>query len=241
MEKIGTLLREARESKEISIRDAAKALKLRERHIKMLENGELNELSREIYLKGFLKTYTKWLNIDGGEVLTQVNKEKKKLTTHQKNTVPVVTVGFSYISDLARRPGLNVFLLSTILVMVIYTFWYSNHKNLGGSDMILSLDTKFQNQQDNVYSNITSDYIGQDLVLFSHNIANIQVVETLSEREKLYKLQQGDVIFLKINSDTVISSETPEEIEVFIDNEGSQKSLGTLKDIFIKFDDIGQP
>lgn len=235
MQKISTLLREARESKELSIKDAAKALKLRERHIKMLEDGELTELSREIYLKGFLKTYTKWLNVDGGEILAQVNKEKKKIVT-QRNTVPVMAIGFSYISDLARRPGLNVFLLSTILTAIIYVFWYSNHRNMSGADMISALENMSGAQQVSTqYSNVLEEYRGKDLVLFSHDGVEIKLLDTDSGVEKTQTLADGDVLFIKINDNTVLSTDTPDVVDVLLDKDGQQEPIGTLDKILIGF------
>jgi cytoskeletal protein RodZ len=44
MPHINTLLREARESKGFTIKEAAKVLKLRERHIQMLEDGRMKNL-----------------------------------------------------------------------------------------------------------------------------------------------------------------------------------------------------
>ncbi len=234
MPNINTILREARESKGLSIKDAAKALKLRERHIQMLEDGKLSELSHEIYLKGFLKTYTSWLNIDGIDIITQINKEKKKVTM-PRNTVPIVSAGFSYISDLARRPGLNAFLISTILTIAIYIFWSSNHKNIDGVDMVSALQKPGGQNLNEKYSNVLEQYRNQDLVFFPHTSVELKITDTVTNQETINNLADGDIFFLKIDEGTVISATSPAEIEVFLDKNGNQELIGTLSDVLMKF------
>ncbi len=233
MPNINTLLREARESKGISIKDAAKALKLRERHIQMLEDGRMAELSNEIYLKGFLKTYTSWLNIDGGEeLITHVNHEKKKVVM-QRNTVPIVALGFSYITDLARRPGINVFLLSTILTAVIYGFWYNNNKSVYKEVDVVAAFSQSGASKDQKYSNVLEQYQGKDLVFFPHADVELKVTDTATGEEKINNLIEGDIFFLKIDEATTLRTPAPESIEVFIDNNGQQELIGTLDKILM--------
>lgn len=234
MPNINTILREARESKGLSIKEAAKALKLRERHIQMLEDGRMSELSHEIYLKGFLKTYTSWLNIDGSDVITLINHEKKKVPP-PRNTVPIVSLGFSYISDLARRPGISVFLLSSILTIVVYIFWSNNHKNTEGVDMIDSLQKINEQHLSEKYSNILEEYRNKDLALFPHANVELKITDSLSGEETINKLADGDVFFLKSTESIVISSENSTAIEVFLDSDSGQEPLGTLDDLLMKF------
>lgn len=235
MPNINTLLREARESKGLSIKEAAKALKLRERHIQMLEDGRMTELASEIYLKGFLKTYTSWLNIDGSDVISKINHEKKKVAV-ARNSVPIVSIGFSYISDLARRPGINVFLLSTLLTVAIYIFWSGNHKNVEGVDMVNSLQQGTTPPTvSEKYSNVIEEYRGKDIVLFPHANVELKVTDTASGEEKINNLVDGDVFFLKIDDGTVLSANTPDAIEVLLDNPNGQEPVGTLNTILMQF------
>lgn len=234
MQNIHTILREARESRGLTIKDAAKELNLKERYIQMLEDGQMAELSREIYLKGLLKTYSKWLNIDGGDALARINQEKKNVTMKRSN-VPVIPIDLSYLAALARSPGVNIFLLSAALVAAIYIFWYSTHKTGAGADMITSIE-KVDSQQVNVqYSNVQDIYLGKDIVFFPHANAELKVLNTGTNEEKINKLSEGDLFFMKIDEATVISSDTPDLIEVFVDNDGQQDSVGTLDKILIVF------
>ena len=61
---IGKILMEARESKQKSIEDAAKSLKIKKAYLQMLEEGNFNSLSEKVYIKGYLKSYSNWLGMD---------------------------------------------------------------------------------------------------------------------------------------------------------------------------------
>jgi hypothetical protein len=234
MPNISTLLREARESNGITIKEAAKALKLRERHIQMLEDGRINELSKEIYLKGFLKTYSHWLHVDSIDINANISTDKKKLTK-PGNNIPVLTLVFSYLSDLARRPGLIVFIISTLLTIGVYFFWTNKHKYQEVADVASPLHRIEGQAAIEKYSNIIDKYFGMDLVLFSHSNVAIKIIDTQTGEQTSLKLAEGDVFFLQANDGTFITSDTADEVEVFIDDGANQLSIGTLDNILMKF------
>lgn len=227
-----TLLREARESRGVTIKEAAKALKVRERHIQMLEDGKIDELSKEIYLKGFIKTYTSWLNIDGIDINTQFNKEQKKAVPQNRDSVPFLAIGFSLIGGIVRRPGLNIFILSVILTSSFYIFWYNNHKEVSGVDILSSIETVAG--QSPKYTNVLEEYKGKDIVLFPHSNVELKITNTESGEEKINNLIDGDLFFLKVEDFLTISTSVPEAIEVFIDNNGEQIPVGTLNTILVQ-------
>jgi transcriptional regulator with XRE-family HTH domain len=236
MPNLNILLREARESKELTIQEAAKALKLRERHIKMLEDGELAELSKEVYLKGFIKKYSNWLNIDSSNIPPQISNKQTKIKLHNlDDTSPVVSIGLSYIIGLIWRPGVSVFLLSIILTIGIYFFWSSNHKNIDNFDIISALNQGSEPSFKSEFSNILEYYNGKDLVLVSNSIVQLKIISKPTHEEKIITLSAGDVHFFKVDKETAISSDHPNLIDVFLDSENGQEQIGTLEDILIKF------
>lgn len=233
MQKINTLFREARESRGLTTKDAAKALKVKERHIQMLEDGEMAELSREIYLKGLLKTYSTWLNLDGVDVISKVKSEKKY--TPRRNPVAVTPINVSYLSLISRSPGLIIFLLSALIVLVIYVFWYSNHKTNTHIDMVTSIEKTAEPQVNVKYTNIQEPYLNRDMVFFPHADVEIKILDTASGQEKSNSLSDGDVFFYKTDEASVITATSPQAIEVFIDNNGEQEPVGTLDKVLISF------
>lgn len=67
---IGEKLEEARKNKGISIREAAEATKIRGEYLMAMENNSMDINLPVIYIRGFLKNYARFLNIDENKILT---------------------------------------------------------------------------------------------------------------------------------------------------------------------------
>ena len=65
METPGKILKEAREKKDISLREAGQATKIGINFLKALENDEYDAFPNIVYLKSFLKNYAYFLGLDG--------------------------------------------------------------------------------------------------------------------------------------------------------------------------------
>jgi len=64
MEKIGEILRKRRLEKELSFDEIEKSTKIRRRYLEALENEEWDIFPGTVYLKGFLKTYCRYLDLN---------------------------------------------------------------------------------------------------------------------------------------------------------------------------------
>lgn len=87
---LGDLLRETREQKNLSLEDAEKGTNIRKLYIKAIEDGDYDKLPGEVFLKGFMKTYAKFLGLDGQKIIEQYKAEKsgvKLLPSDDENTV----------------------------------------------------------------------------------------------------------------------------------------------------------
>lgn len=73
--KLGEILRERRESLNLSIEEAAKATKLKKSTILALENGDYKELQEPVYIRGFLKVYASLLNLDYNKLSPILDRE----------------------------------------------------------------------------------------------------------------------------------------------------------------------
>ena len=88
---IGETLKEARDKKGISIREAADATKIRGDFLASLEDDSMDIMLPQIYIRGFLKNYAKFLKIDpknlladfdvihGGESQTAISESHERL------------------------------------------------------------------------------------------------------------------------------------------------------------------
>ena len=66
---LGQLLRSARESLGIELRDAAQQTRIHYNYLQALEEEDFSKLPGEVFVKGFLKSYGKFLGLDESEVL----------------------------------------------------------------------------------------------------------------------------------------------------------------------------
>ena len=73
MFQIGASLREARTRRGLSPADVQKAIRIRERYLKALEEETWDLLPGEAYAKGFLRTYAEFLGLDGDLYLDEWN------------------------------------------------------------------------------------------------------------------------------------------------------------------------
>ena len=66
---VGTLLREARLAKHLSLADAEKATSIRARYLEAIEKDEYEKTPGEVFLKGMLRNYGNFLGLDGLELV----------------------------------------------------------------------------------------------------------------------------------------------------------------------------
>ncbi|MBD3280155.1 helix-turn-helix domain-containing protein, partial [Candidatus Dojkabacteria bacterium] len=80
---IGELLKEKREKKNLSLRQIAEITKIRVEYLQALEKGDYGAFPSEVYLKGFLKNYAKYLGIDKERALALYRRENKIIEKDQ--------------------------------------------------------------------------------------------------------------------------------------------------------------
>ena len=68
-EKIGDVLREAREAIDASLDDISALLKIRSDHLQALENDDFERLPGSVYAIGFIRTYATHLGLNAGELI----------------------------------------------------------------------------------------------------------------------------------------------------------------------------
>jgi cytoskeleton protein RodZ len=66
---LGQLLREAREQKGVSLEQVEEATRIRQKFLQALEEGNFGVLPAETYVKGFLRTYAMYLELDPEELM----------------------------------------------------------------------------------------------------------------------------------------------------------------------------
>src|SRR6266571_2027947 len=73
MQTIGERLEEARKRKGISIREAAEATKIRGDYLQRFESNQFDLGLAEIYVKGFLRSYSHFLGLPADRIINDFN------------------------------------------------------------------------------------------------------------------------------------------------------------------------
>ncbi len=139
--RIGTLLREARESRKLSIQETAREINMIPKFIEALEREDYSLFPSETYTLGFLRTYSEFLGLDTDEVLSlyrgvQIDQAETPIKELTKPISPADFLsGFSAgmnVSDLRKYVlyGGGI-LLAGLLVYGLFTAFSGFH--FGGS------------------------------------------------------------------------------------------------------------
>lgn len=84
---LGTILRKEREGQNLSLKEIESAISIRTKYLDAIENERYGELPGEVYVKGFIRNYAKFLGLDADTIMKVYNEDKLSLT--QALTLPV--------------------------------------------------------------------------------------------------------------------------------------------------------
>jgi cytoskeleton protein RodZ len=80
MKKTGQLLKEARETKSVSLQEVSIHLKINTKTLKALELGDVTQLPAKTFLRGFVQSYAQYLKLDLNQIMEVFQEEMG--TTH---------------------------------------------------------------------------------------------------------------------------------------------------------------
>ena len=125
MASIGEQLRSARESKTISLSDAANDVKISKRYLEALEEGNYSVFPAQVYIKGFLSNYAKYLGLDSKNILEQYSKLIIPDSEEIENTIPKKSKGTQRRVARKRVVMLVIVLVFVIICLISLAYWYS--------------------------------------------------------------------------------------------------------------------
>ncbi|MFQ5344790.1 MAG: helix-turn-helix domain-containing protein, partial [Mariprofundus sp.] len=80
LQDIGKKLTQAREACQQSVEKPARKLNLQKRHLEALENGNWDDLPDDVYVIGFLRQYSHYLNVDLSDEIHRLKNDQYTLT-----------------------------------------------------------------------------------------------------------------------------------------------------------------
>jgi len=110
---IGASLREARETRGLTLDDVQKALRFRERYLVALEEERWEQLpGGDAYAKGFLRTYAEFLGLNGTLYVDEYNE---RIATAAEEPIVPESLAPRRSSSLLTRTIVGVFVLSFVV------------------------------------------------------------------------------------------------------------------------------
>ena len=85
---VGEILRREREKQGLSIADVAGETSIRDVYLEAIEKGDYDALPGDVYAKGFIRNYSKFLQIDGDALLEQYDSERNIVKVVQPADMP---------------------------------------------------------------------------------------------------------------------------------------------------------
>ena len=85
---IGEDLRAAREARGVSLEDVQRELHIRERYLQALENDAFEDLPGDVYTRGFLRSYARYLGLDPAELIDRLPRPAAPLRAQPAEEEP---------------------------------------------------------------------------------------------------------------------------------------------------------
>jgi cytoskeletal protein RodZ len=150
----GAMLRDARREKKLSQEDVSKQLRLSVRWIKDLENNDYSRAAALIYVRGYLRSYARLMDLSPDDVVaafTTLGLEENYLRDHddvkviKHQSVPIISKSTRI---LVSRRTLRWLSSSALVVLVVLVgIWWQGQKKHGGEHQATVVMQQSQQQQ----------------------------------------------------------------------------------------------
>lgn len=133
---LGNRLRSARETMRISEKDAAARLHLNSKIITILENEEFENGPPDTFLRGYIRSYAKLLNIPDSEICAALTQMAPPQPIIQPNTpLAIMNTRPNYNSHRYLRS--MTYVVVAMLVILVSVWWTSHPRDIS-KDMLVS-------------------------------------------------------------------------------------------------------
>jgi cytoskeleton protein RodZ len=189
MDELGSFLKQAREQAKISLVKMANDTHISKKYLEALENEEFSAFPGEAYLKGFLRTYCEYLNLDSNEIL----RRYQNLRIAEQDAP---------LDQLLVKPGPNLrpfFVIGGfVLVIALLVF--------GVVQLVLFIGSRLGTTDTAATTTTTVESV------IAEQDTGDQNEYKLVEKEKIFNLEKGDSVVFNVGSEKhtiLVKSLTP--------------------------------
>ncbi len=152
---LGELLKNKRTDLGLNISQVSDSTKIPRKLITALENSDYSVFSSEVYLKGFLKNYAKFLELDINKALAIYRRERENLNEESLNDAQKPIKEQKAIIT----PGKLVFIFSSIIVISVIAFIVIQINKITRPPLLELTEPVQGSAPDELYTEVNSDTI----------------------------------------------------------------------------------
>tara|TARA_B100000965_G_C19490252_1_gene712678 strand:- start:537 stop:1034 length:498 start_codon:yes stop_codon:yes gene_type:complete len=139
LEKVGEFLREARQSRNLSVEDLSSSLRIGKEQLIALEEGNENSLPEKVFIRAMVRRIAEKLNLDTSFILEELNENRK----NDSKYIPLINKEHSKKYQKLNPLSMIIFsgtlgLLSSIMVLKYIEDTQKNSINNQTSEVFLS-------------------------------------------------------------------------------------------------------
>jgi len=204
---IGAQLCKARGALKSRIEDVVKETKIRATYIKAMESGEFESLPGGVYTKGYLRSYAKFLGLDGDEIIDKLNRGDEIIEEVPEKEEETIIDATDDPQSAEFSPSLMIIVASIVTSIVIYAVWSEFY------DIPEVRDERAQKVLGVLSNpNPTVTIVANDEVtLVIENPSGGVVYEG--------KMNYGDTYFLPEKDGLIMKAGSQESVELYLDGE----------------------
>lgn len=151
MTKVGDVLRKKRKNLGLTLEEVYKNTKIPIRFIKALEEGDYSVFSNKVHAKGFLKNYTKFLNLDVEQILAFWRREYEVYFERLESQKPKKKIFAMGTPRFVVSPAIFASLFALLLVVLFFGYLFFQYRTYAAPpELIIASPTDNQVVYDDV-------------------------------------------------------------------------------------------
>ncbi len=170
---LGKELAKIRLEKKLSIKEIAREIRIEPSVIKKIEKNDFESIGAPVFVKGYLRQYASFIEMDADEVLEKYNQLNPK-----EDASPIVNDSVQQLSKFIVTPKIIIFSISSIAIFMIlwFLFSYFTEQDKGFESNIITNNIELDLNQEP--SNVTETVAIEPELIESQDLTeNITVIE----------------------------------------------------------------
>ena len=170
---LGKELAKIRLEKKLSIKEIAREIRIEPSVIKKIEKNDFESIGAPVFVKGYLRQYASFIEMDADEVLEKYNQLNPK-----EDASPIINDSVQQLSKFVVTPKIIIFSISSIAISMIlwFLFSYFTQQDKGFESNIITNNIELDLNQEP--SNVTEAVAIEPELIESQDLTeNITVIE----------------------------------------------------------------